>query len=293
MRIVKTGWRIVYIKNRCLLNISDNCLLITESETVSLPLFQLSVVIIESELTTLSPKVINALLENNVCVIFCDKKHNPCFEAIGLYSTESITKRLKEQISWSPSGKGIMWQKIVKQKISMQLKLINRFNIDNNCNFESIMTSVEEDDKTNREALASRIYFKKLFGYSFNRRTENDTNSALNYGYALILSTFNRCISAYGFNNQISIHHCNLKNNFNLACDLMEPFRPFVDKVVLENVTQPFDFEYKKELINMLNTKVVYGNSYFKLIDAIEKFTYDILTNVNNTDYILRELDFE
>ena len=91
------------------------------------------------------------------------------------------------------------------------------------------INEIEFGDVTNREGHAAKVYFNALFGMDFTRSAENVTNAALNYGYSLLLSTFNRCVVANGYITQLGLFHDNVFNQFNLACNLMEPFRPLVD----------------------------------------------------------------
>ncbi len=98
-------------------------------------------------------------------------------------------------------------------------------------------------DKTNREAHAAKVYFDALFGMEFTRSEECVTNSALNYGYSILLSAFNREITANGYLTQLGLWHENRFNPYNLASDLMEPFRPLVDRLVLNQNFQKLEHE--------------------------------------------------
>ena len=111
-------------------------------------------------------------------------------------------------------------------------------------------------DQTNREGHAAKVYFNRLFGKNFSREYECDINSALDYGYAILLSVFNREVVINGYITQLGIRHINEYNQFNLSCDIMEPFRVIVDWYVYNNRERMFNQEYKYDLINLLNLKV-------------------------------------
>ena len=96
----------------------------------------------------------------------------------------------------------------------------------------SYLPQIEEYDVTNREGHAAKVYFNAVFGMDFSRSQENVTNAALNYGYSLILSAFNREVAANGYLTQLGLFHDNMFNFYNLSCDLMEPFRVLVDRAV-------------------------------------------------------------
>lgn len=144
-------------------------------------------------------------------------------------------------------------------------------------------------DETNREGHAAKVYFNCLFGKSFSREDPNDINYSLNYGYTILLSQFNKEIVSQGYLTQIGIKHHNVYNWFNLSSDLMEPFRPLIDKIVKENFNERFDGGMKVKLADVLNHKVrikgkdqyvsnaisIYVKSVF---NAIEKKDVDLLT---------------
>ena len=112
---------------------------------------------------------------------------------------------------------------------------------------------LELNDKSNREGHAAKVYFNALFGKSFSRNDECPINAALNYGYSIVLSVFNREITANGYLTQLGLFHDNMFNQYNLSCDLMEPFRPFVDISVKDMNPQKFEKEEKISIFNLLN----------------------------------------
>ncbi len=135
---------------------------------------------------------------------------------------------------------------------------------------------VEFDDKTNREGHAAKVYFNGLFGNEFSRDAQNVQNAALNYGYALILSSFNKEVASRGYLTQLGIHHKNEFNHYNLSCDLMEPFRPFVDALVAGNKAEVFDSDYKRSLLMLLDAKVSYLGRDYKIRTAIEAYVRSV-----------------
>lgn len=194
------------------------------------------------------------------------------------------------QCTWSEEKKLILWQRIVTMKIKNQRLLLDSLNIKFHESLLKYENRVLPGDKNNCEASAARIYFKALFGRNFTRHSADDINSALNYGYILILNTFNRILSMHGYHAAIGIKHQNRKNKFNLSCDLMEPFRPFIDKIVFNNVEKPFDWNYKKILIESLQKKIRYGNREMSLSDVCENYSLDILSAINGKNYCVKEL---
>ena len=158
---------------------------------------------------------------------------------------------------------------------------------------EEYLFELEADDATNREGLAAKVYFNALFGMGFIRDENNAVNAALNYGYAILLSCVNREVAANGCLTQLGVNHCNEFNEFNLSCDLMEPFRVTVDEYVYMNKGRELDKDYKHELVNLLNKRVRMQREC-DLHDAIAvsvKSTIEALNNGTSED--LRLYDFE
>ena len=143
---------------------------------------------------------------------------------------------------------------------------------------------MEFADVTNREGHAAKVYFNALFGLDFTRSEENSTNAALNYGYVLLLSAFNRCITANGYLTQLGLFHDNMFNPFNLASDLMEPFRPIVDRKVKEMQPVKFEHEEKMEVLTILQAEVkINGRTEF-VSNAIKIYCKSVFDAINNED---------
>ena len=139
-------------------------------------------------------------------------------------------------------------------------------------------------DETNREGHAAKVYFNALFGMNFTRTAESVTNAALNYGYSLLLSVFNRCVVANGYITQLGLFHDNVFNQFNLACDLMEPFRPIVDLKVKRISLPLFEQEQKHEIISLLKEEVMIADRNEYLTNAIKIYTKSVFDALNDND---------
>lgn len=156
------------------------------------------------------------------------------------------------------------------------------------------INSIELNDSTNREGLAAKVYFFALFGTNFNRKDDNnEINKFLNYGYTIILSSFNRAIKSLGYYTELGIHHIGDSNSFNLSCDLMEPLRPLVDLYILKKKVDECNF--KDVFIEMLSLKVIYDFKEVFLDNAIEQYVADCLNylttgNIKKIKFIEYEL---
>ena len=149
------------------------------------------------------------------------------------------------------------------------------------------INNMEFGDTTNREGHAAKVYFNALFGKEFSRSTECNINAALNYGYSIILSTFTREIVANGYITQLGLFHDNMFNQFNLASDLMEPFRTLVDRKVLTLQNDKFESEEKMILVNLLNSEVSINGRSEYVVNAIKIYTRSIFDALQENDVSL------
>ena len=170
--------------------------------------------------------------------------------------------------------------------ISLKITSIDEIKIKNDKYnlLTSYIDEVVSGDKTNREGHAAKVYFNALFGKDFVRNNNDNINAALNYGYAILLSTINKEVIAGGYLTQLGIHHKNEFNEFNLSCDLMEPFRVIVDNFVYFNQERELNTNYKLDIVNILNNSYKYQNKSYTLKDIIGLFVKNTLNNINNTD---------
>jgi len=152
---------------------------------------------------------------------------------------------------------------------------------------QNYITEIEFGDVTNREGHAAKVYFNALFGRDFSRSTDCVINAALNYGYSIILSSFTREIALNGYITQIGLFHDNMFNQFNLASDLMEPFRTLVDRQVLDMSPEIFEKEEKMELINVLNQEVVINNRREYVSNAVKIYTKSVFDALEENDVSL------
>lgn len=148
----------------------------------------------------------------------------------------------------------------------------------------SYIQELEFADATNREGHAAKVYFNALFGKDFTRTEDSPINAALNYGYTLLVSDFSREIVSNGYLTQLGLFHDNMFNQFNLASDLMEPFRPLVDDLVLELRPERFEVDEKRCVLSLLEQEVVIGARRENLLNAIKIYTKSVFNAINNNE---------
>ncbi len=279
------SFRTVVITKQSRLNYKNKYLVVKqEDDEKYIHLSEIDTLIVDSISVSISTYLLKELSDNKINIIFCDEKHNPFGEIIPYYSRYNSSKKLKEQILWKSKNKKLLWAKIIKNKIMNQSLLLKKIKVRNYKSLLQYMDEVCIDDKTNREGHASKVYFNNLFGKDFIRHENDSINAALNYGYSILLSTINKEIINNGYVTQLGIHHKSEFNEFNLTCDLMEPFRVIIDNFVYFNKTREFNKDYKLDLINIFNNYFKYKNKKYVLKDVIKLYVKDTLNSISNID---------
>lgn len=278
------SWRIVEITKRSKLDLRLNYLVIRGDETVRVHLSEISTIIIETTTVSLTTALLCELTKRKIKVIFCDEKHNPCSELIPYYGSHDTSDKVRSQVGWDDNIKAEVWTEIIKEKIKNQANVLNRLNKPEYKMLNKYIYEVKLNDESNREGHAAKVYFNSLFGMAFGRNEENYINSALNYGYSILLSAFNREVVALGYITQIGLFHDNMFNQFNLSCDLMEPFRPIVDMEVYNMELKKFDTDEKLKLVDLLNKEVIICDKKQYLNNAVKIYCKSVLDALDSKD---------
>lgn len=278
------SWRVVAITKRCKLDLRLNYLVIRGDETLRIHLSEISTLIIETTTVSVTTALLCELIKRKIKVIFCDEKHNPSSELVSYYGSHDTSDKVRVQVRWSEDIKAEVWTEIIKEKIKNQANLLKRFDKSEEKLLRKYIYEVKLNDETNREGHAAKVYFNALFGMAFGRNEENYINSALNYGYSIILSAVNREVVALGYITQLGLFHDNMFNQFNLSCDLMEPFRPIVDEIVYNMQPKKFDIDEKIILMDALNKEVVIDNKKQYVNNAIKIYCKSVLDALDNND---------
>lgn len=281
-------YRNVFITNSSKLSLKNNQLLVNNGDVFVFPIEDIRSVVIENQQTLLTSALISKLSSSGVCVIICDEKHLPSSVLIPINSFSTPRDRIELQISQSLPFKKRLWQSIVVSKIKNQSKCLEFVGVDNK-KISAIASSVTSGDVTNREGYAANIYFKMLFGKNFTREQENTINIALNYGYSILRSFIARTITVYGLEPVFGIHHSNKYNAFNLADDIIEPFRPVVDLYVYYNInSQEFGTFQKGELVRLINAVIVSGDEKHSVAFAIERMVQSLVLSFEKKEDLLK-----
>lgn len=267
------SWRTVVITRQAKLEEKLNYLYVRDAEsTTKIHLSEISVLMIESTAVSLTASLLCELSKRKIKVIFCDEKRSPQSELVSYNDGCDTSLKLKKQIAWTEDLKKAVWTEIVREKILMQANLLYEMKKEECDMLYRYIDEICLGDSTNREGHAAKVYFNSLFGKDFTRQNDSPTNAALNYGYSLILSCFNREIVALGYTTKLGLFHDNMFNCFNLSSDLMEPFRPLVDREVCTMFGDAFGKEEKAQLLGVLNQNVQFCGKSQTVANAIRLY---------------------
>lgn len=283
------SWRVVVIHNTAKLDLKLNYLVVrSEMNTTKIHISEIAVLLVESTSVSLTAGLLAELTKQKVKVIFCDSRRNPSSELVSCYGSHDTSSKVRTQIQWQQSVKEAVWTEIVREKIKQQMKFLEERGKEKEATLLSeYIQEIQWYDETNREGHAAKVYFNALFGMDFSRSQDNYINAALNYGYSIILSVFNREIVANGYLTQLGLFHDNMFNQFNFGSDLMEPFRVLVDRMVCSMQLNEFGHEQKMKLVNLLNQEVVMEGKHYIVLNAIKRYVKSVFDALNDADIAL------
>ena len=277
------GWRTVIVNTHSKLSYKNNHLIFKDAtRTEMIHLSEVDILLLETTDIVLSTMLIKRLVDENILVIFCDDKRLPTAHLMPYYARHDSSLQLSRQIDWEEAVKAEVWTHIISQKILNQSIYLSECGfIEKSQSVMNLYHSLELFDPSNREGHSARIYFNTLFGNDFNRELDNEINTSLDYGYTLLLSMFAREVVLSGCMTQLGLKHANQFNQFNLASDIMEPFRPIIDQIVYENRNHSF-VKIKRELFSIFSDTFQYNNKEMYLTNIVSDYTKKVIKALNN-----------
>lgn len=281
------SWRSVVISSSTKLDYQMGYLVVRKDITQKVHLSEIGLLLIESTAVSLTTALLAELVKRKIKVIFCDEKRNPISELLPYYGAHDTSAKIRKQMTWTEEIKATVWTEIVSEKIRKQRDNLWYFRCEEASMLQGYLEEIEYGDMTNREGHAAKVYFNALFGKDFSRTLDCNINAALNYGYSIILSTFNREIVANGYLTQIGLFHDNMFNPYNLASDMMEPFRIIVDRLVREKRWTVFDKEQKMLLVDLLNSEVRINGRIELVGNAIKIYCRSVFDALEEKDVSL------
>lgn len=282
------SWRTIVISKSAKLDYQMGYMVVRQEKTTKIFLNEISILLIETTAVSITGALMCELMKNKIKVIFCDEKRNPSSEVIPYYGSHDTSAKIRNQIGWSEDIKAAVWTEIVTEKIRKQKEFLEDVGKYEEAELlQGYLNEVQYGDSTNREGHAAKVYFNALFGKDFTRTSDCNINSALNYGYSIILSAFTRTVTSNGYITQIGLFHDNMFNQFNFASDLIEPFRLIVDRKVYEMKPVSFGKDEKMELVNLLNQSVQINDRSEYVNNAIKIYCKSVFDALNDSDISL------
>jgi CRISP-associated protein Cas1 len=261
-------WRSVMISKPAKLKREHFALAIEQEATAFVPFEDIAVVVLNHREITLTHSVLSACAEYGISLFATGANHQPSGVFLPFLQHSRATRMLRLQLELPKPMAKQTWAAIVRSKIN------NQAEIDGHDRLESYARRIRSGDTENLEGQAAAFYFPKLFDANFHRSQDRWTNAALNYGYAVLRGTIARGLVAHGLLPSLGLFHASEQNAFNLADDLIEPFRPLVDLFVATQTTkddselQPTD---KVAIVGLLNTDVAMPRGVMSVLSAIEQ----------------------
>ena len=286
------AFRNLYIQSDVHLKIkNEQALIQRDEESYTVPLEDINCICIESQRTNITTYALKKFVEHDIVLYICDEKHLPTGILIGTNNYSRQLKNIKMQFECSKPLNKRIWQDIINVKVRNQSETLRILKRDNYKRLLEMQKGITSGDTNNVEAKAASYYFRELFGTAFNRKIECIENACLNYGYAIVRGMIARTLIMYGFEPAIGIFHHNQLNNFNLADDFIECFRPVVDLYVLTNCDLKQKYLLSKEkqkIFNIVNCLVLIDGKKFNVQGAIEYMIKSYSTSMNKKENLIK-----
>ena len=256
--------------------------IVREESVVSKPIEDIGVVVLDHRQITITQGLLEALLENNVAVVTCDTRSLPVGLFLPLYGNTTQNEKFRLQLDASLPLRKQLWQQTIRAKIENQASVLKLYTQSEIRCMLAWANDVRSGDPDNLEARAAVYYWKNIFSEKhphFVREREGETpNNLLNYGYAILRAVVARALVCSGLLPTLGIHHHNRYNAYCLADDIMEPYRPYVDKLVLDIVHSNIDYstltrELKAQLLSIPTLDVVINGKRSPLMIAVSTTT--------------------
>ncbi len=262
-------------------------------EVRTMPVEDLGFVVLEHPQITFSQAIMRLFLEHNVAVIFCNEKYLPTGMLLNLEGNQLQTARFRAQLDATEPLKKNLWMQTVQYKVRNQAAVLTAQGRDGQALLQKAR-SVKSGDTSNEEAKAAAIYWPRLLGADFRRERFGDApNALLNYGYAILRAATARAIAGSGLHPTLGIFHRNQDNSFCLADDLMEPYRPYVDTLVLDwlaqhGLTNEVTLEVKQHLLGVLTMDVRMENRLRPMLLALSETTASVAACMEGTKKLVK-----
>jgi len=289
------AYRNIVIESPASISLRNSQLIIRTDREHSVAVEDISALLIENRQSNITSAALSRLGQGGCAVFVCDERHMPCAVALPYAQHSRHLSVVRAQLAMPEPLKKQLWKSIVVAKIRNQSACLRLMGHEAEASHLLALSGrVRSGDADNTEATAAMKYFPALFYPGFSRGADNGFNAALNYGYAILRGALARQIAVYGFLPAFGLHHCSELNAFNLADDLIEPFRPLVDLLTATAFERdtPLSPENKRLLFNCLNLDLLSGAQRHSAAYAMERLVKSLSRSILDSEprLILPEL---
>lgn len=282
------SFRTIIIENTATLKYNAGYLIIKQEKISKVHISEICTLLIESTHVNLSAYLILELLKHKVNIILCDEMHNPHSQINMLYGSHDNFKKIEQQLNWDLISQQTIWTKIIEEKILNQSSLLSSIDFPEESKMlKNYASDLKLHDTTNREGHSAKVYFNRIFGNDFSRELEIPDNWALDYGYSLILALFNRTINCKGYLTQLGIKHIGKTNPYNLSSDIMEIYRPLIDRIVVDLKPDSFNSNVRNSLLEIFNMQFMINGKSCYIQQSIDIYVTSVFNAIEENDLSL------
>lgn len=286
-----SAWRTILVTKPCRLSLKNLQLFYEPKDemSISVPLEDITVIVLESNQASMSVALLSACAEKNIALFTCDNYHMPNGLFMPFHQHSRLSQISHIQKEMKLPLKKQLWQRVITQKIINQSQLLAKFDKDN-FGLEVLKNRVKSGDSENLEALAARRYWSSLFdNFSRDQKALDPRNIALNYGYAIVRGAVARSLVSYGLLPTYGIFHNSDLNPFNLADDIIEPLRPLVDMVVKkleqeDELDVHLGISVKSALLNVLVMEMRVKDENVLLLNICDMMAHSFVKAMKQND---------
>ena len=283
-------FRNIVIARPARLFLRNHQLVISQEEDIPIPMEDICTLMIESQQVLISAAAMEALASAGVTVFFCDEKHLPSAQLFSFHQHSRKKKLLFAQFELPKPLKKRLWQSVVQAKIKNQAACLRLLGLYGSEDLEQLAGNVHSGDTGNMEAAAASAYFRFLYGDGFTRGLDCLENSAMNYGYAIIRGNIARNLVVHGLDPAVGIFHHSEQNAFNLADDILEPYRPLVDLYVASmhfGDAEELLPAHKRQLFNLTNYLVLQDHQKLRVMISTDRTTASLAASILEQEHRL------
>lgn len=263
------AFRTVVISNEAELHVQFGQLVAIQEQTVWIPLEDIGVLVLENPRVKVSTAALSLLTEHGVAVAVCDNKHMPTGLLLPHCRHSRQLAVTRQQLGQSLPQKKRLWQQLIFSKIENQAACLDALGLEGSKKLREYGKAVQSGDSSGMEAAAARLYFRKLIPDA-TRRSPDGPGASLDYGYAVLRAAVARALVGHGFYPAIGLHHDSQLNAFNLADDIIEPYRPFTDYLAVERSADAEVREGRQTLVSVLQLPCLIQDKVHSVLTAIE-----------------------